>query len=106
LRSTRRPNVLVTRKYLARGARLWIGARLLVSALLILSGADPLRLTFATAMLIVCGAVVVGLADLYRRHDRVLLENLAVSRTVVFVFLAAPAMLGELLIAAAAASRG
>ena len=40
-------------------------------------------------VLIVSATVVVGLADLYRRHDRVLLENLAVSRTVVFAFLAA-----------------
>jgi hypothetical protein len=101
-----RPNPLITRAYLARGAQLWIGARLLVSVPLALAGMDPFRLTFATAMLIVGGTVLLGVADVYRRHERALLENLAVSRPVVFVFLAAPAILGELLISAAAGLRG
>lgn len=101
-----RPNPLITRKYLARSSRLWIGARLLVSAPLALAGMDPLDLTFETAMLIVAGSVVLGVVDMYRRHERALLENLGVSRPVVFLFLAAPAVLGEIIISVAAAFRG
>lgn len=101
-----RPNPLITRAYLARGAQLWIGARLLVSAPLVLAGMDPLDLTFQTAMLIVGGSVMLGIVDVYRRHERALLENLGVSRRLLFVFLATPAVLGEVIISVAAAFRG
>ena len=85
---------------------MWIGARLLVSLLLALAGMDVLDLTFETAMLIVAGSVVLGIADIYRRHERALLENLGVSRPVIFLFLAVPAVLGEIVISMAAAFRG
>jgi hypothetical protein len=101
-----RPNPLITRSYLARGAWLWIGARLLVSAPLVLAGMDPLDLTFQTAMLIVGGSVLLGLLDVYRRHERALLENLGVSRLVLFAFLAAPAIIGEVIISVVGAWRG
>ena len=101
-----RPNPLIARKYLARGARLWIGARILVSALLVLVGMDALNLTFAATMMIVGGSLALGIADVYRRHERALLENLAVSRSALVVFFAGPAMLGELTISVAATFRG
>lgn len=85
---------------------MWLGTRLLVSVLLALAGMDPLDLTFETAVLIVAGSVVLGVVDIYRRHERALLENLGASRLVVFVFLAAPAVLGEIIISIAGAFRG
>lgn len=101
-----RPNPLVTRKYLARGAQLWIGARLLVSALVVLAGMDPLRLTLPATILILAGSFAIGIADVYRRHERALLENLAVSRTALVLFLSGPAMIGELSITVVASLRG
>jgi hypothetical protein len=100
-----RPNLMIARKFLGRSARFWIGARLLVSGLVLFAGMDPLRLTFAATMVIVGASVVMGVAEMYRRHERALLENLAVSRTMMFVFLAAPAILGELIISVAASLR-
>ena len=101
-----RPNLLTTRAYLARGARLWIGARLFLSAPLLIAGIDPLDLTFKAAVLIVAVSVMLGAADVYRRHERALLENLGVSRSVIFAVLALPAIVGELVISTAAAFRG
>lgn len=101
-----RPNALITRKYLARGLLLWIGARILVSVLVAFAGMSPLHLTFSATVLMVGGSVVLGFAELIRRHERALLENLAISRTTLFGLLAAPAIIGELFIAAAAALRG
>jgi hypothetical protein len=90
------PNSLITRLYITRGAQLWTGTRVLASAVLAFAGMDPLHLTFAATMLIVGGSVVIGVVDVYRRHERALLENLAISRTALVLFLAAPAILGEL----------
>lgn len=100
------PNALIARRYVARAAWLWIGARLLVSAPMVLAGMDPLDITFGTAMLLVAGTVILGVADMFRRHERALLENLGVSRALAFVFLAAPAVLGEIIVSLAAAFRG
>jgi hypothetical protein len=97
---------LISRKYLARGAGLWIGARLIVSLFSALAGTDPIRLTFAAAMMTVGATVALGVADMYRRHERALLENLTVSRTRFLVFLAAPGILGEIIVSVAAKLRG
>ena len=59
---------------------------------------DSLDLTFKSAVLIVGGSVVLGGADVYRRHERALLENLGVSRPVIFAVLALQAILGELVV--------
>jgi uncharacterized membrane protein YfcA len=99
-------NLLVTRMYLARGARLWIGVRLMGSAMMALAGTDPLHPAFAATMLIVGASAVLGVVDMHRRHERALLENLAVSRTSFFGFFVGPALVGELCIALAASIRG
>jgi hypothetical protein len=101
-----RLNPLITRKYLARGAGLWIGARLIVSLFSALAGTDPLRFTFAAAMVTVGATVALGVADMYRRHERALLENLTVSRTRFLLFLAVPAILGEIIVSFVATLRG
>ena len=80
--------------------------RLFVSAPLLLAGIDPVDLTFKAAVLIVSLSVVLGAVDVHRRHERALLENLGVFRTVIFAVLALPAIVGELVISTAAAFRG
>ncbi|MEO8619767.1 MAG: hypothetical protein ABI625_01805 [bacterium] len=94
-----RPNSLIVQKYLTRAGLLWVGARLLVSAAIALGGEDPTRTTFVPTMMIVIGSFALCVADVYRRHERALLENLAVSRMALVAMFASPALLGELGIA-------
>ena len=101
-----RPNPLIVRPYLIRGAWLWIGARLLAGAVIALAGANPLDLSPMAALLIVGIASAVGAVDVVRRHERALLENLGVSRSMLMAFFAGPAFIGELGIALVAVARG
>lgn len=94
-----RPNILITARYLTRGALLWLGARLLAGAVIALAGADPLYLNASSALLLVGISVALGLADIHRRHERALLENLGVSRFARVAFFALPALVGESAIA-------
>lgn len=96
-----RPNALIAQKYLARGARLWIGTRLLGSAVVALAGMHPLRLSFASTLVIVGASTALGLVDLLRRHELALLDNLGVSRATLAGFFAGPAIIGELSISLA-----
>ncbi|MEP6492200.1 MAG: hypothetical protein ABJF01_05960 [bacterium] len=90
-----RPNPLIARAYLARGARLWFGVRVLGSAAIAFGGMSPLHLTFGATMLIVTASVALGLVDMRRRHERALLENLGVTRITCVAFTVVPALLGE-----------
>ena len=101
-----RPNPLIIRQYIVRGALLWVGVRLLVSAAVALAGLEPLHLTFSSIMVIVGGSCVLGAVDVHRRHERALLENLAVSRAALVVLFAVPPVLGELRISLVANFRG
>ena len=101
-----RPNPLIVQQYVVRGILLWVGVRALVSAVAALAGTNPLHLTPASIMLLVAAAPVLGVVDVVRRHERALLENLAVSRTALVACLAGPAMLGELAIVFVANARG
>ena len=101
-----RPNPLIVQRYVVRGMLLWVGVRAIVSAVAALAGTDPLHLTPALILMLVGGSVALGVVDVLRRHERALLENLAVSRTALVAFLAGPAMLGELAIVFVANARG
>ena len=101
-----RPNPLIVQQYVVRGMLLWVGVRAIVSAVAALAGTDPLHLTPASILLLVGGSLALGVVDVLRRHERALLENLAVSRTALGVFFAGPAVLGELAIAFVASIRG
>jgi uncharacterized membrane protein len=68
-------------------------------AVIALAGDDPLHLTLSSALLIVATCVALGLADISRRHERALLENLGVSRVARAAFFAFPALVGEFAIA-------
>ena len=89
------PNTLIISRFTARGAQLWIGVRLLTGAVLKLAGGDPLHLSVSSALLLVAICVALGLADVHRRHERALLDNLGVSFFARSVFFALPALIGE-----------
>ena len=101
-----RPNPLIIRAYLARGAYIWIAARISAGAMLALAGSNPIHFTFVVASLMVAVSTMLGVVESGRRHERALLENLAVSRTSFCILLAAPALFGELLMSLAASVRG
>ena len=83
-------------RYFARGASLWLVARVLGSVAVALAGGDPLHLTFGATLLIIAASVLIGVADMRRRHERALLENLAVSTGMRVAFFAIPALAGEI----------
>ena len=89
------PNTLIITHFTARGMRLWVGARLLAGAVVALGGGDPVHLTLSTVVLLVATCIALGLADVHRRHERALLENLGVSRFERTAFFAFPAIIGE-----------
>lgn len=93
------PNSLIVTRFTARGAQLWVGARLLTGAVIALAGGDPLFLSVLSALLLVAVCIALGLADMHRRHERALLENLGVSRVARVAFFALPALVGEGVIA-------
>ena len=100
-----RPNSLVVRTYLMRGALLWLGARLIASAALGFAEMDPLRLPVATTIGLVVFSVLIGVADVHRRHERALLGNLGLSRGMLVGFLAGPPLCGEAILSLVASLR-
>ena len=94
-----RPNSLIVTRFTARGAQLWVGARFLAGAVIALAGGDPLFLSVLSALLLVAVCIALGLADMHRRHERALLENLGVCRFARVAFFALPAFVGESAIA-------
>lgn len=66
---------------------------------------DPVRLAPTAMMTIVLASCLLGLADIHRRHERALLANLGVSRAMLVVFLAGPAVAGEMVLLVAAGAR-
>lgn len=95
------PNSLIVRSLLLRSGIIWIAARLIGGAVIALGQGDPLRLSFAATVFVVVSSFVLGLVDIRRRHERALLENLAVARVTLVVLLSAPAVVGEGILALA-----
>ena len=98
------PNRLLTTLLLRRGTRLWAITRVTISGLILLAGDDPLRLPVTTtvAVILLCGTL--GYVEGHINHERDLLGNLGVRRRSVAPFFFLPALLGELLIRAAASA--
>jgi hypothetical protein len=88
---------------LRRGFRLWVLARLLMSALFFLSQTDPLRLPTMTTVVFVLTCVMLGYVEVHLNHERDLLANLGLGRRVLMPYFLVPAVLGELLIRVVAA---
>jgi hypothetical protein len=90
-----RPNPLVVRAYLFRGALLWIVARVAIAGALVLAGSDALKLSTAALVAVVMLIVALGWIETSRRREGALLANLGVSPVLLSVFFAGPALLGE-----------
>lgn len=90
-----RPNPLVVRAYLFRGALLWIVARAAITGALVLAGSDALRLSPIVLAEIVLLIVALGWIETRRRRENVLLANLGVSPILLTFLFAGPAVLGE-----------
>lgn len=84
--------------YVRRGLLLWCGVRALISAIMLLAGDDPLRTSFAAALLIGAVAVMAGVAETSRRHEWALLGNLMVRPQILAGIFAASAMAGEVVL--------
>lgn len=93
-----RPSPLLTRTLLLRAATTWTLARLFASAALLLASINPLRLEPAQVAVMIGASLALGLVDVRRRHERALLENLAVTRTMLVLLFVGPALIGELAI--------
>ena len=90
-----RPNPLVVRAYLLRGALLWIVARAAITGALVLAGGDALKLSTTALVEVVLLIVALGWIETRRRREGALLANLGVSPLILSVFFAGPALLGE-----------
>jgi hypothetical protein len=88
-------NPVIVRAYGFRGASLWLGIRAIASLLIVLSGADPFRLSAATISSVIFLSVIVCFIDTWRHHERALLGNLAVSMPALAALYVLPAVVGE-----------
>lgn len=96
------PNRLVAAAFLRRSTRLWIVARAALSGLFLLAGTDPLRLPIATTFGVLLLCVAIGYVEVHLNHERDLLGNMGIKRRTLAAFFLLPALLGELLLRAAA----
>jgi hypothetical protein len=90
-----RPNRLIVRAYLSRGARLWLVARALLSAVFLLAGTNPVQLSAAAVVEVILLSVVLSFVETHRRRERAFLANLGVGPLVLGALFAGPAMIGE-----------
>lgn len=93
-------NTLVARSLVKRGALIWLGTRMLSSAVIFLAGANPFVLTVAASVGVMALATILGFVQTARMREQVFLANLGISLPAITPFLLAPAMAGELLIRA------
>ena len=90
-----RPNRLVVRAYLSRGARLWLVTRAMLSGVFLLAGTNPVQLSAAVVVAIILLSVVLGFLETHRRREGAFLANLGVRPLVLGALFAGPAMIGE-----------
>jgi hypothetical protein len=93
-----RPNSLVVRAYLFRGALLWIVARAAITGALVLAGSDAVKLSTTALVEVVLLIVALGWIETRRHRETALLANLGVSPLLLSVFFAGPALLGEFML--------
>lgn len=93
-----RPNPLIVRAYLFRGALLWIVTRAAITGVLVLAGGNALRLSTAALIEVVLLIVALGWIETRRHRERSLLGNLGVSPLALSAFFAGPALLGEIVV--------
>jgi len=97
-----RPNRLVVQAYLARGARLWLISRAMLSVVFLVAGTNPVRLNVGAVVEIILLSVGVSFLETKRRRERAFLSNLGVRPLTLGVLFAGPAIIGEFALRAAA----
>lgn len=101
------PDPVVTRRLLVRAAVLWFGTRVLFgfAGLLAAGVLGPPSIVVAphTAIAIACVVGALGVLDVRRRHEHLLLANLGVSQWPVWTLSMVPALIAEGLVALVAA---
>jgi hypothetical protein len=90
-----RPNRLIVRAYLSRGARLWLLTRLLLSGVFLLAGTTPVPLSAAVGVEFILLNVAVSVLETRRRRERAFLANLGLRPLILGALFAGPAMIGE-----------
>jgi hypothetical protein len=73
------PNALVVRAYALRSARLWLGLRATTAVGLAVANLPPFPRSLAAAHILIFLSLALCFAELWRRHERVLIGNLGVS---------------------------
>ncbi|MGH7652107.1 MAG: hypothetical protein ACREMS_09715 [Gemmatimonadaceae bacterium] len=96
-----RPDSLIFRTYLFRGALLWAVTRLTVSFFLFLASATVIRLSVVAAAAVILLVVGLGWIATWRSRELTLLGNLALSPLLITSCYAAPAVCGEIVLRAA-----
>jgi hypothetical protein len=91
-----RPNRLIVRAYLSRGARLWLIIRVALSGVFLLAGTNPIQLSAGAAIEIIVLSVVVSFLETRRCRERAFLANLGIGPLMLVALFAGPAMIGEL----------
>ena len=93
------PHPLIVRTYIARGIRLWLAIRGIVTCIILL-GASSQRLSLPAMIQLVGVSVALCFLETHRRRERALLGNLGVPPFTLAVLFALPAVLGEIAIRA------
>jgi hypothetical protein len=89
------PHPRIARPYATRGLALWLGARAIAGALMLLGSFDLRSALTAQAPMLVLLSVLIGVIHAMRHHEGILLANLALGRRTILLMLAIPAVLGE-----------
>jgi hypothetical protein len=89
------PNPLVVRAFTLRSTRLWLITRATASLFVVLAEGHPLRLSVGAVLLMVVLSVTVCFFETWRRRERALIGNLAMSSWVLASLFVLPPVLGE-----------
>ena len=99
------PAPAIVRAWFARGIRLWLIVRLTVAVVPVLvAAADPadvLRYSLSGSVVLLSCCALLGFLDTRMRKERALLANLGISDREIVLLFAAPAALGEMMLAIA-----
>jgi hypothetical protein len=90
------PNRFFLRAYVLRGAMLWLGARLIIGAVLLVSRRQVFELSGPASLEVILISVVLCFVESFRRRERALLANQGISYVILFWVCLFPAAAGEL----------
>ena len=88
------PNALIVRAFVRRALWLWVTARLVISAVMRLGGLMPMSPSLSLRVVLIVGVLL--FVDVGRRHERMLLANLGISRSQLLAICVIPVMLSEM----------